>query len=54
MVELVAGDVVVDLAAPSDGVLVRKYAAQDEQVVVGSRLAVFGADDRSNELSERR
>jgi pyruvate/2-oxoglutarate dehydrogenase complex dihydrolipoamide acyltransferase (E2) component len=45
VVELVAGDAVVDLTAPADGILVRKFAAEDEPVAVGGRLAVFGADD---------
>jgi len=49
VVELVAGDAVVDLPAPIDGMLLRKYAAEDEQVIVGRRLAVFAAESDSAE-----
>ena len=42
VVELVAGDAIVDLPAPADGDLVRKYAAEDEQVAVGAAWRFLG------------
>lgn len=39
VVEIMAGEVTVDLAAPASGVLVEALVAEDDAVVVGDTLA---------------
>ena len=40
-----AGPATVDLAAPANGVLVKKLAGEDEPVAVGQRLGCVHSDD---------
>jgi 2-oxoisovalerate dehydrogenase E2 component (dihydrolipoyl transacylase) len=44
LVEVLAGPATVDLPAPTDGVLLRTLAAEDEPLHVGQRLAVIRSD----------
>jgi 2-oxoglutarate dehydrogenase E2 component (dihydrolipoamide succinyltransferase) len=39
LVEITAGDVTVDLAAPASGVLIERCAAVDQTLVAGQKLA---------------
>jgi len=41
VVEVMAGSITVDLPAPIDGVLVRKYIATGESIAIGQRLALI-------------
>jgi pyruvate/2-oxoglutarate dehydrogenase complex dihydrolipoamide acyltransferase (E2) component len=45
LVEILAGDAVVDLPAPTSGVLVKRCALPDEPLEVGQVLAVIESDD---------
>jgi pyruvate/2-oxoglutarate dehydrogenase complex dihydrolipoamide acyltransferase (E2) component len=45
LVELLAGDVLVDLAAPATGVFAKKYVGEDQEVQPGQRLAIIESDD---------
>jgi pyruvate/2-oxoglutarate dehydrogenase complex dihydrolipoamide acyltransferase (E2) component len=44
LVEVLAGDVTIDLAAPATGTLVERSAAVDQPVKAGDLLAVIEAD----------
>jgi pyruvate/2-oxoglutarate dehydrogenase complex dihydrolipoamide acyltransferase (E2) component len=46
LVEVLAGDAVVDLPAPASGVLVKRYAETDESLQTGQVLAIIQADDQ--------
>ncbi len=41
VLEIVAGNVTVDLPSPADGTLVKKFVGEDDPVQVGQRLAVI-------------
>jgi len=41
VLEVLAGDVTVDLPAPVSGVLIRKLVAEDEPLQAGQRLAII-------------
>ena len=43
VVELLAGEVVVDLSAPADGVLAEKFVGEDEPVEPGRCLGIIEA-----------
>lgn len=45
ILEVLAGEAVVDLPAPADGVLVKRLVAEDERVEVGQRLAVIESEE---------
>jgi pyruvate/2-oxoglutarate dehydrogenase complex dihydrolipoamide acyltransferase (E2) component len=45
LVEILAGDAVVDLPAPISGVLLERCAQTDEPLQAGQLLAVIKADD---------
>jgi len=45
ILEVLAGNAVVDLAAPADGVLAKRLVGEDERVAVGQRLAIIEAED---------
>lgn len=41
VLEILAGEVTVDLSAPAGGILIEKLVADDEPVIVGQPLAVI-------------
>lgn len=45
VLEVLAGEAVVDLPAPVDGVLLKRFVAEDEPVQVGQRLAVIESEE---------
>ncbi len=45
ILEVLAGEAVVDLPAPTDGLLVKRLVAEDERVEVGQRLAVIESEE---------
>jgi pyruvate dehydrogenase E2 component (dihydrolipoamide acetyltransferase) len=45
IVELLAGDAVVDLPSPGDGVLLKRLVREGETVRVGQRLAIIQSED---------
>jgi len=45
LLEILAGSVVLDLAAPADGVLAEKLVEEDSPLQTGQRLAVIESDD---------
>lgn len=45
LVEILAGDAVVDLPAPASGVLVKRCALADEPLQAGQVLAIIESDD---------
>jgi 2-oxoglutarate dehydrogenase E2 component (dihydrolipoamide succinyltransferase) len=44
LLEILCGSLTFDLAAPTDGVLLERAAAEGEQVAVGQRLAMIESD----------
>jgi pyruvate/2-oxoglutarate dehydrogenase complex dihydrolipoamide acyltransferase (E2) component len=46
ILEILAGDVVIDLPAPVNGVLINRLVAEDEPLVRGQPLAVIASDSR--------
>lgn len=47
VLEVLAGDVTVDLPAPVSGVLSRRLVAEDDALHTGQTLAIFLADEDS-------
>jgi len=43
LLEILAGDVLVDLPAPATGILIQRCAASDDMLTVGQLLAVLEA-----------
>ncbi len=54
VVEILAGDVTVDLPAPVSGVLTGVLVAEDEPVRVGQVLAEIAVDDSAAAVSRER
>jgi pyruvate dehydrogenase E2 component (dihydrolipoamide acetyltransferase) len=46
LLEVLAGPVTVDLPAPADGILIETLVEEDDQLIVGQRLAVIASRDR--------
>ncbi len=47
VLEVLAGDVTVDLPAPVSGVLSRRLVAEDDHLHPGQALAIFVADEET-------
>lgn len=45
ILEVLAGNAVVDLPAPADGVLAKRLVGEDERVEIGQRLAIIEAEE---------
>jgi pyruvate/2-oxoglutarate dehydrogenase complex dihydrolipoamide acyltransferase (E2) component len=45
LLEILAGEVTIDLSAPADGILAEKLVAADEPILVGQPLAVIESRD---------
>jgi len=49
VVEVLAGEAVVDLPAPASGVLIKRFVAEDQPVAVGQRLGLIEAGEWGKE-----